>query len=118
MRACLLSMVLVVAATCPVDSCAEPCMVLASTKASYMADGAKRSGKRLVENCDSVAAVDEELSVCFVTKQRDRACPKLRPDRSSRTSPATRSPARGCRRRCARLPRWSPALRRWSAWPA
>ena len=84
MRACLLSMVLVMAATCPVDSRAEPCMVLASTKASYMADGAKRSGKRLVENCDSVAAVDEELSVCFVTRSRDRACPKLRPGQKFR----------------------------------
>jgi hypothetical protein len=84
MRACLLSMVLVMAATCPIDSRAEPCMVLASARASYMADGAKRSGKRLVENCDSVAAVDEELSVCFVTKQRDRACPKLRPGQKFR----------------------------------
>ena len=84
MRACLLSMVLVMAATCPVDSRAEPCMVLASAKASYMADGAKRSGKRLVENCDSVAAVDEELSVCFVTRSRDRACPKLRPGQKFR----------------------------------
>ena len=84
MRCSLLSTVVVLATLAPIAAHAEPCMVLASAKASYMADGAKRSGKRLVENCDSVAAVDEELSVCFVTRSRDRACPKLRPGQKFR----------------------------------
>jgi len=84
MRSSLLSTVVVLATLAPIAAHAEPCMVLASAKASYMADGAKRSGKRLVENCDSVAAVDEELSVCFVTRSRDRACPKLRPGQKFR----------------------------------
>jgi hypothetical protein len=98
MRTCLLSMVLVLAATAPAAARAEPCMVLASTKASYMADGAKRSGKRLAENCDSVTALDDELSVCFVTRQRDRACPKLKPgqkfkDVAADAQPGARLPA-------------------------
>lgn len=98
MRCSLVSAVLVVAVFAPIAARAEPCMVLASTKASYLADGAKRSGKRLVENCDSVAAVDDELSVCFVTRQRDRACPKLRPgqkfrDVAGNAQPGARLPA-------------------------
>jgi hypothetical protein len=79
MRPCLLSMVCVLTTIITTAARAEPCMVLASMKASYMADGAKRSGKRLVENCDSLSAIDEELSACVVTKQRDRACPRLKP---------------------------------------
>ena len=98
MRCWLLPAFAVLAAVAPITADAEPCMVLASTKASYMADGAKRSGKRLAENCDSVAAVEEELSVCFVTRSRERACPKLKPGQKFRdvagdAQPGARLPA-------------------------
>jgi len=98
MRCWLLSTIAALAATAPLAAHAEPCMVLASAKGSYMADGARRSGKRLVENCDTVAAVDEDLSVCFVTRQRDRACPKLKPgqkfrDVAGEMQPGARLPA-------------------------
>jgi len=98
MRAWLLLMFLLLVATAPTAVRAEPCMVLASTKASYMADGAKRSGKRLAENCDTVSAIDEELSVCYVTRQRERTCPKLKPgqkfkDVAGDQQPGARLPA-------------------------
>ncbi len=98
MRCWLLPTVAFLAMIAPVAARAEPCMVLASAKASYMADGARRSGKRLAENCDSVAAVDEELSVCYITRQRDRTCPKLEPGQKFRdvagdAQPGARLPA-------------------------
>ncbi len=97
MRALLLSTIVAAAAfAAPVR--AEPCMVLASAGTAYQADGARRSGKRLAENCESVAAIDGELSVCFVTRQRERACPKLGPGQKLRdvtgdAQPAARLPA-------------------------
>jgi hypothetical protein len=98
MRNCLLPIVVAAAAALPPAAHAEPCMVLASAKVSYRADGAARSGKRLVEDCRSVASIDGELSVCFVDRQRERTCPKLGPgqkfdDVAGDSRPGARLPA-------------------------
>jgi len=99
MRISWRSLVFLLAALAPAAAAAaEPCMVLASMKGSFKADGETHRGKRLVQDCQSVAAVDEELSVCFVTKQRERSCPKLKPGQQFKeiardAAPAARLPA-------------------------